>query len=289
LLETLEREACAKSQERWTMGLTTPMEINKTGNKLLNITETNLIHQTFSLMLKDRCSEEVSVPDHELEIDNLKLFYSAILDALTANIAVIDSAGTILMVNEAWRRFGAENKLVDDKFCVGTNYLDVCEASKLDPDARQATAGIRLVLSGETDEFSFEYSCDSPWEKRRFRFSATQIKGFQHFAVVSHERLKSASDEATASAAISSAKSNSKRDVTPDAMANVPRTETPTTKITEMTIADSEHVSTVCAWCNALRVEYAGKFYWHSPPENIEALVLSHGICPSCQERLSKN
>ena len=43
------------------------------------------------------------------------------LNALSAHIAVLDSAGRILSVNEAWRRFGRQNGLGDPAFGVGSS------------------------------------------------------------------------------------------------------------------------------------------------------------------------
>jgi PAS domain-containing protein len=51
----------------------------------------------------------------------------AILNSLPAHIALVDSQGIIVSVNEAWRRFGAANALQGANFGVGQNYLDLCE------------------------------------------------------------------------------------------------------------------------------------------------------------------
>jgi len=58
------------------------------------------------------------------------------LDALDANIAVIDRRYAIVMVNEAWRKFGIENSLPGQVYCVGTNYIGVCLAACLDAVAK---------------------------------------------------------------------------------------------------------------------------------------------------------
>ena len=64
------------------------------------------------------------------------------LDALPAQIAILDEAGKILAVNAAWRRF-AEADLevgpvgpVGAVGPVGTNYLELCEGGRRKP-ARQ--------------------------------------------------------------------------------------------------------------------------------------------------------
>ena len=52
---------------------------------------------------------------------------TAILDALPANIALIDSQGVIVEVNKSWRQFASANVLQGTDFWVGRNYVEVCE------------------------------------------------------------------------------------------------------------------------------------------------------------------
>lgn len=52
---------------------------------------------------------------------------TAILDALPAPIALVDSQGVILYVNKAWRQFGTARVLTGTHCGIGTNYLQVCE------------------------------------------------------------------------------------------------------------------------------------------------------------------
>lgn len=103
--------------------------------------------------------------------------HAAILNALPAHIALIDSAGTITAVNEAWRQFGTANLLTDPHFGVGANYLDVCDKAH-GPDAQEAQAaasGIRAVLLQETSQFAIEYPCHSPDVQRWFRLTVTPL------------------------------------------------------------------------------------------------------------------
>lgn len=98
-----------------------------------------------------------------------------ILDALPAHVALLDPAGVILAVNESWRRFAAANAARRADFYVGQNYLEVCERATGDcAEEAQATAdGIRRVLAGRIPEFSLEYPCHSPSERRWFRVTVT--------------------------------------------------------------------------------------------------------------------
>ena len=112
-----------------------------------------------------------------------------VLNALPANIAVLDSSGTILAVNEAWRRFARENGAPHQAdVSVGMNYLEVCaraagEQSEL---AREALVGIHEVLVGERELFVLEYPCDSPTEKHWVILYVTPLSRERGGAVVSH-------------------------------------------------------------------------------------------------------
>jgi PAS domain S-box-containing protein len=89
---------------------------------------------------------------------------SAILDALPAQIALLNADGEIVAVNLAWRRFAAVNELQASGFAVGYNYIETCERAYGD-NAEQAPTvaeGIRSVLSGESGGFSLEYPCHAP-------------------------------------------------------------------------------------------------------------------------------
>jgi PAS domain S-box-containing protein len=114
----------------------------------------------------------------------------AILDSLTANIAVLNPAGTIIAVNEAWRRFARDNSalgslLVDTE--VGANYLEVCRKARgaFAEEAQEALAGILAVLHGPHPHFTLEYACHSPAEQRWFLMSATPLPAGEG-AVVAH-------------------------------------------------------------------------------------------------------
>lgn len=114
---------------------------------------------------------------------------AALLDALPANIALLDSSSIILSVNSPWKKFGAANALISPDHAVGVNYFDVCEAAT-GPGAEhaaQAAAGIRAVLAGKTDNFSLEYPCHSPTVRRWFQMRVTPLADDQlDGAVVMH-------------------------------------------------------------------------------------------------------
>ncbi|HTL15102.1 MAG TPA: PAS domain S-box protein [Thermomonas sp.] len=107
----------------------------------------------------------------------LEASWQAILDALPAHVALLDPQGRIVVVNAAWRRFGAANVFPGQAFGVGQDYLAVCERAQGDctDEADAAARGIREVLAGRRAQFVLEYPCHSPAEQRWFRMMATPI------------------------------------------------------------------------------------------------------------------
>ncbi|WP_459192947.1 sensor histidine kinase [Halosimplex sp. J119] len=98
----------------------------------------------------------------------------AAFDALPAQVAVVDADGVIRKTNRAWRRFGLDNGLRGDSGMIGEDYLAVCDADD-DETASEAAAGIRSVLGGERGEFTLEYPCHSPDERRWFLMRAITL------------------------------------------------------------------------------------------------------------------
>jgi len=114
---------------------------------------------------------------------------AAILNALPAHIALLDTLGRIISVNEAWRQFASANVLQGPGYGIGANYLDICDDARGDDasEAHQAAAGIRSVLDGSVTSFSMEYPCHSPTEQRWFLMTVTPLDdGRPNGAVVMH-------------------------------------------------------------------------------------------------------
>jgi len=90
---------------------------------------------------------------------------AAILNALPEHIALLDSEGTIISVNDGWNRFATANSFRGGpEKALGANYLTVCDQATGpgSQDARRAANGIRSVLNGISQSFSFDYPCQSP-------------------------------------------------------------------------------------------------------------------------------
>ncbi len=102
---------------------------------------------------------------------------TSILNALPANIALIDSEGVIVAVNEGWCKFAGDNALQNSAAGLGQNYLKICEGGDDDraQEAHKVAAGIRSVLNGTAKNFELEYPCHSPTEQRWFRLLVTPL------------------------------------------------------------------------------------------------------------------
>src|SRR5436305_14550550 len=79
-----------------------------------------------------------------------------IVNALLAEVAVIDREGTIILTNEGWSRFANQNA-ADRRLtsAVGLNYLDVCRSASGDGcgGAKEVLAGLGDELSGKSQHF----------------------------------------------------------------------------------------------------------------------------------------
>ncbi len=96
------------------------------------------------------------------------------LDALSAHVAVLDESGTVIAVNQAWRRFAADAGYVGANDGVGANYLEVCErAAEASEDAARTARALRDIIAGKRASFRMEYPCMSPEGQRWFQLRVT--------------------------------------------------------------------------------------------------------------------
>ena len=132
----------------------------------------------------------------ELDLKNSEAFKLCILNSVSAQIAVLDHNGFIILTNQAWKDFAIQNSPEADskltKTDIGTNYLECCQ-SHLNNDtsitALNAYSGIKAVLNGELPEFSMEYACHSPTELRWFKMNVTPLTPLKNGVVVSHTAI----------------------------------------------------------------------------------------------------
>ena len=144
---------------------------------------------------KSRRSLLSMLEDEKLAAENLRAseeLNRGVLNSMRAHIAVLDRDGKIIAVNDPWRQFARENcgnnQALLPRTEVGINYLEVCGNSrgKFSAEAMLAHDGLQAVLRGEKKDFTLEYPCHSPNEKRWFILSVTRLKKDHGGVVVSH-------------------------------------------------------------------------------------------------------
>ncbi|WP_380680655.1 ATP-binding protein [Salinigranum sp. GCM10025319] len=110
----------------------------------------------------------------------------AVLDTFPMSIGVLDEQGTIIYTNRAWHEFGEQNAISMAPDTLGVNYLEVSEGAD-DEYARQATAKLRDVLTGNSEVVSLEYPCHSPTTRRWFLMRATPfVHDDDRYVTVAH-------------------------------------------------------------------------------------------------------
>ena len=137
--------------------------------------ETFLLQETQEKLLK---SEE--------EARRIMETQKVILDALDASIALIDTGGTILFVNEAWRRLTEGAAPGEPKFSLGQNYIDLCDrAEGENAEAGHVIArGISSVLCGALPEFGLLHPRYSAAQTRWFRLRVVPLSDTSGAVVV---------------------------------------------------------------------------------------------------------
>ncbi len=102
---------------------------------------------------------------------------ASVIDTLPANIALLDSRGTVRSVNARWRQFGQCHGYVGSGCGIGMDYLEVCRKAA-GPGAEAALRvadGIERVLKGELAYFTDEYACSTPEKELWFRVYAAPV------------------------------------------------------------------------------------------------------------------
>ena len=114
---------------------------------------------------------------------------AGILNALPARIALLDTKGIIISVNDAWVKFSLGNVNQGLGNEVGQNYIDIFDHALGDgfSESNLVAEGIRSVLDGERKNFSIEYTCPSITEQRWFELIVTPLREDRQMgAVVMH-------------------------------------------------------------------------------------------------------
>src|SRR5690606_3626828 len=90
----------------------------------------------------------------QLEAEEARSFLQGSLDAMSAEIALIDQQGVIVAVNEAWRRSAAKWAEQSPRHGVGTAYARVCAAAFPRFDEAAVARALRELRAGRIRRYS---------------------------------------------------------------------------------------------------------------------------------------
>ncbi|MBW2491582.1 MAG: PAS domain-containing protein [Deltaproteobacteria bacterium] len=116
----------------------------------------------------------------------------AVIDSLSAHIAILDENGLILEYNRAWQAYSVKNGMPENVDFKGMNYLGVCDSVTGEDasDAHNIAKGIRQVINGEITEFLFDYPCHTPNSKHWYYMRAIRMSDTKPVRVIiSHEDI----------------------------------------------------------------------------------------------------
>jgi PAS domain S-box-containing protein len=186
-------------------GETAEIDTFKRGEGYTRIAEMRVVEvewegeQAYLMSLRD-------ITEHKMTEEALReaeYFNRSILNSIDAHIVVIDQEGTIVAVNNSWKKFVRESGTPTfEHAVVGTNYFEACR--KAFGKTSHVLKGIMSVLRGERSSFDIDYPYHtSSGEHQWFHMHVMLMVGSkQRRAVVAHnnvtERKRAARAEAEA-------------------------------------------------------------------------------------------
>lgn len=118
------------------------------------------------------------------EASGLTAFDSA-FPGVDAMAVVLDGDGRIVAHTSTWADAARERGLHPSRAGVGVDYLAVCDAAS-GPDAADAARGIRQVLLTERRQFTMDYECSGPDDRRWITLRTAQLSGPGSGVLVTH-------------------------------------------------------------------------------------------------------
>lgn len=126
---------------------------------------------------------------HEMSEWSAFSLHESLIDAVTANVAILNDEGKIIAVNDAWMQFADFNELGLEDYGLGLNYVSVCEGLNA-PDAAEARQGLRDLLAGEPGPLRYEYQIFLANGPIWVRASYTRIsRDDRNLVIVAHEDI----------------------------------------------------------------------------------------------------
>jgi signal transduction histidine kinase len=125
----------------------------------------------------------------EMQVEESQTLQRAMLSSLPSPMAVLDSSGRILTVNQAWVDHAREPGAISVACLgVGANYLELCREARLsgEPGAHETLASVEGVLAGQREISEIEFAAKHHSSERWLRVSAMALRGRRRGAVVAY-------------------------------------------------------------------------------------------------------
>lgn len=121
-------------------------------------------------------------------VSKSEAFVLDVLNSLPEHVAVLDERGSIIAVNEPWKRFASDNGGSAAKLSVGANYLDVCRRSSAlgDPEATKVLDELEALLAGKSCSFIMEYACATQERTLWFLMQAKRLVHGEKGIIITH-------------------------------------------------------------------------------------------------------
>lgn len=130
-------------------------------------------------VLDPTSGQAILLPPAQAAVQRLSSLVLSALEALPGEVCVLDSAGTVITTNKAWRAFAAAHSGAGLGVPNGVDFFAACRDARDGERAHAASvaAGLRLVLGGTCERFSCEYACRSSRGKCSFTLTITAFAG----------------------------------------------------------------------------------------------------------------
>lgn len=127
--------------------------------------------------------------DAEARISSEALSH-AVLNSVSALVAVVDGEGNVIAVNAAWERVARGTGRLA-RIRVGVNYLEECEkaAEAGDTFAREAAAGLKAVIDGTLPEFRLEHKAELDGVEHWYVKTVELLDRPEGGAIISHQDI----------------------------------------------------------------------------------------------------
>jgi PAS domain S-box-containing protein len=128
-------------------------------------------------------------PSDSLKQVESQAFTLAVLDSMEDMIVVVDSNGTVINANDAWKQFtqahGASSPVIR---AVGMKYEDLCwwAVGDRSADVRVIVEALKSIFDGRQSSFSIEYLFESFGHKSWFLLKISPLKIAGGVAIISH-------------------------------------------------------------------------------------------------------